>query len=139
MRAMKKINVNTYNCHVIYIITDAMRETEKYLTKKYGGEYDQPVDYDDSEGVTITITGKLYVVMIDYKYLTHNTIAHELYHTTRRITEDRAITDEESSAWLAGFLSEEFYKFLTTTRVTKAFDKLVKDKDGKTTESTGTK
>jgi hypothetical protein len=108
-----------------------MVKSEKYLIKKYDGDPACGVDSSEAEGITITITGKLYVVMIDWKYLSHNTIAHELYHVTRRITDDRDISDEESVAWLAGYLSQEFYKFLGSSKVKKEFDKLTdKPKNG---------
>jgi len=131
MRIVKSIPVNTYDCSVLYIITDSLKNTEKYLVKKYGSDNHTGFNADDAEGITITISGKLYVVMIDWKYLNHNTIAHELYHATRRISEDRDINDEESVAWLAGYLSEEFYKFLGSPRVKKEYDKLIeKPQDG---------
>ena len=53
-----------------------------------------------------------YYLLLGSQYLTHNTIAHELYHAVVRITEDRDITDEEAQAWLVGHLSGEIYKFL---------------------------
>jgi len=131
MRVVKKISVNTYDCSVIYIISDSLKNTEKYLLKKYGGENTITFDANEAEGITVTLSGNLYVVMIDHKYISHNTIAHELYHATRRITEDRDIDDEESIAWVAGYLSEEFYKFLSSPKVKKEFDKLIdKSKDG---------
>lgn len=131
MRIIHKTAVSTYDCHVLYVVTDNMVKSEKYLIKKYNGDPACGVDSSEAEGITITITGKLYVVMIDWKYLSHNTIAHELYHVTRRITDDRDISDEESVAWLAGYLSQEFYKFLGSPKVKKEFDKLTdKPKDG---------
>ena len=45
--------------------------------------------------------------------MTHNTIAHEIYHVVVRVTEDRDIVDEESQAWLAGLITEKMYKFIT--------------------------
>lgn len=131
MRIIRKLSINTYDCTILYVITDDMMKTEKYLIKKYDGDPACGVDASEAEGITITITGKLYVVMIDWRYLNHNTIAHELYHATRRITEDRDINDEESVAWLAGYLSQEFYKFLGSSKAKKEFDKLTdKVKDG---------
>ena len=131
MRIAQKTLVETYDCSVLYVISDDLKKAEKYLIKKYEGDPLCGVNADEAEGITITISGKLYVVMIDWKYLNHNTIAHELYHATRRITEDRDINDEESTAWLAGYLSQEFYKFLGSAKVKKEFDKLTdKPKDG---------
>lgn len=130
MKIIKKIKVNTYNCEILFVVTDDMIKTDKYLQKKYEGEPIPGISADEAEGLTITISGVLYAIMIDVKYLNHNTIAHELYHLNRRITEDRDITDEESSAWLAGFLAEEFYNFLSSKKTKKVFDNLTEGNNG---------
>ena len=125
MRLTKMIKVNTYSCSILFVITNEMGKSEKYLQKKYAkGTLVPGTPAEEAEGITITVSGNLYITMIDAKFLNHNVIAHELYHATRRITEDRDITDEESSAWLMGFLSEEFYKFLSSERVKKEFEKV---------------
>lgn len=46
------------------------------------------------------------------KYLSHNTIAHEVFHAVMKITEDRDIKDEEAQAWLVGHITGDIYKFL---------------------------
>lgn len=137
MRIIHKVSVKTYDCTVLYILTDNMKKTEKYLLKKYNGELSNDFDSAEAEGITISINGKIYACMIDCMYLSHNTIAHELYHVTRRITEDRDINDEESIAWLSGYLAEEFYHFVELPKVKKEFQKLTeKIKNGTgTTES----
>ena len=125
MRLTKMIKVNTYSCSILFVITNEMGKSEKYLQKKYAkGTLVPGTPAEEAEGITITVSGNLYITMIDAKFLNHNVIAHELYHATRRITEDRDITDEESSAWLMGFLSEEFYKFLSSEKVKKEFEKV---------------
>ena len=53
-----------------------------------------------------------YFLLIDLKYLTYNTIAHEIYHAVVRVTEDRGIVDEEAQAWLCGHLTGTIHKFL---------------------------
>jgi len=53
-----------------------------------------------------------YFLLIDKKYLSHNTIAHEIFHTVILITEDRGVKDEEAQAWLCGHLTGSIYKFL---------------------------
>ena len=134
MRIIKNVKVNTYSCSILFVITNEMGKSEKYLQKKYAkGTLVPGTPAEEAEGITITVAGNLYITMIDAKFLNHNVIAHELYHATRRITEDRDITDEESSAWLMGFLSEEFYKFLSSDKVKKEFEK-VDNQDGGTTK-----
>lgn len=125
MRITKKIKVNTYNCSILFVITNEMGKTEKYLQKKYAaGTLIPGTPAEEAEGMTITVNGSLYITLIDAKFLNHNVIAHELFHATKRIAEDRDITDEESCAWLMGFLSEEFYAFISSERVKKEFEKV---------------
>ena len=125
MRIVKKIKVNTYNCTILFVVTTEMGKTEKYLQKKYAkGTLIPGTPAEEAEGITITVDGSLYITMIDAKFLNHNTIGHELFHATKRIAEDRDITDEESCAWLMGFLCEEFYAFLGSERVKKQFEKV---------------
>jgi hypothetical protein len=131
MRIVKKIRVNTYNCNILFVLTNEMAKSEKHLQKKYAkGTLIPGTAAEEAEGITITVDGSLYITMIDVKYLNHNTIGHELFHATKRIAEDRDITDEESCAWLMGFLCEEFYKFLGSERVKLEFEK-VDNKNGK--------
>jgi len=104
MRITKKVRVNTFNCSILFVITNEMGKSEKYLQKKYAkGTLVPGTAAEEAEGITITVDGGLYIVMIDAKFLNHNTIGHELFHAAKRIAEDRDITDEETCAWLMGF------------------------------------
>jgi hypothetical protein len=58
-----------------------------------------------------------YYLLLNTKYLSHNTIAHEVFHATVRVTEDRDITDEEAQAWLSGHLTGVIYKFLAKKNI----------------------
>jgi len=40
------------------------------------------------EGVLLSPMTDDYSLILDLKYLTHNTIAHEMYHSANRICED---------------------------------------------------
>lgn len=134
MRVLKKIKVNTFNCSILFVITNEMEKSEKYLQKKYAkGTLVPGTSAAEAEGITITVDGSLYIVMIDTTFLNHNTIGHELFHAAKRIAEDRDITDEETCAWLMGFLCEEFYKFTGSEKVKKEFEKVDKE-NGRETE-----
>jgi hypothetical protein len=122
-KIQKKINVNTFSCDVIYIVADNIFKVENLLHKKYGGE--KPKEDDTVEGYTITINAGLYVVVLDYRFLTHNLIGHEIYHVTHRICIDRDIEDEETMAWLNGYLHEEFYNFISTQKFKTFIEKLL--------------
>jgi hypothetical protein len=123
-----------YSCSILFVVTDEMGKSEKYLQKKYAkGTLVPGTPASEAEGITITVDGSLYIVMIDTKFLNHNTIGHELFHATKRMAEDREITDEETCAWLMGFLCQEFYKFIGSEKVKKEFEKVDKE-NGRETE-----
>ena len=65
----------------------------------------------EAEGALVMISIDSYYLLFHKDFLTHNTIAHEIFHAAVRVTEDRDITDEEAQAWLAGHLTGEIYKF----------------------------
>jgi len=109
MKATTTIKLETYSCVLVIIITDQLRSESKKIYKKY--KIDLGEDSED-EGVFITTDISKYFLLIDVKYLSHNTIAHEIYHAVVGITEDRGITDEEAQSWLCGHLTGVTYKFL---------------------------
>jgi hypothetical protein len=115
LKIQKKISVNAFSCDVLFIVSDNINKVENYLHKKHGTE--KPKDGDNAEGYTITITPRLYAMVLDYQYLTHNLIGHEIFHVTHRIAEDRDISDEETQAWICGFLCEEFFKFYLSDKM----------------------
>lgn len=123
-----------YSCSILFVVTNEMGKSEKYLQKKYAkGTLVPGTPAAEAEGITITVDGSLYIVMIDAKFLNHNTIGHELFHATKRMAEDRDITDEETCAWLMGFLCQEFYKFIGSEKIKKEFEKVDKE-NGRATE-----
>jgi len=109
MKASITIKVPTYSCEVTFIITDTLDNVARGIYKKYKivEEYE-----NGNEGILISPTLHKYFLLIDTKYLSHNTIAHEIYHATARMTEDRNVTDEEAQAWLCGHFTSVMYKFL---------------------------
>ena len=106
----KKIRLKLYECTILLVISSKFAKDAKRKEKVYNAE---PEDYnDDEEGVTMG-DAKEYCVIMNHKFLTHNAIAHEMYHLTRRIGGDRNITDdEESLAWLCGYVTDELYKLV---------------------------
>ena len=110
MKASATIKVPTYNCELVFIITDKLKAQIASIYKKYK----LPIFEDDgeNEGIFLSMDIDKYHLLIDVNYLSHDTIAHELYHAVVRITEDRGIVDEEAQAWLCGHLTASFYKFI---------------------------
>jgi hypothetical protein len=99
----------TYGCKLtISVVANVKTEVEK-LYKKY--KIKEPFDFE-AEGALVMPGTDTYYLFIDKEYLTHNTIAHEIFHAAVRVTEDRDITDEEAQAWMAGHITETLYKFL---------------------------
>ena len=105
----KTIKLPMYNCSAHFIITNNLDSYTNSIYKKYN----QTSDFEgEAEGVVISPDISDYYIVIDLKYLSYNTIAHEIYHAVVRITEDRGIVDEEAQAWLCGHLSETAYRFI---------------------------
>jgi len=110
----KKINLKQYSCDIIFIVTEQIvKETNKILKQN---DVKHRVDYE-IEGIFLYHDIDKYYVLLDINNLSHNTIAHELYHACVRITEDRCISDEEAQAWLCGYLADNMYKFLDKNKI----------------------
>jgi hypothetical protein len=109
MIVKKIINIETFNCKLQFIISDNIKKEVDKVYKKYNVTSNN--DYE-LEGILISGEMESYYLIIEQKYLSHNTIAHEIYHAVVRITEDRDVVDEETQAWLCGFLTEQAYSFI---------------------------
>jgi len=103
------IKFPTYGCKLVISVVDNVKSSVEKIYKKYNikDEFE-----DEAEGVLVMPNMDTYYLMIEKDYITHNTIAHEIFHAAVRITEDRGITDEEAQAWMAGHITESLYKFL---------------------------
>lgn len=110
MKTSSTIKLPTYSCQLSFIVTDQLSAETLKLYKKYGLK--QEDEEGENEGILISADIDKYFLLIDTKYLSHNTIAHETYHAVVRVTEDRGIVDEEAQAWLCGHLTGVIYKFL---------------------------
>jgi hypothetical protein len=103
------LKLSTYSCKLSLIVTDGVKVEIAKIYKKHKLEND--INYE-VEGILINPGTNDYFLLLDLKYLTHNTIAHEIYHAASRICEDRDVNDEEAKSWLAGYITGEMYKFL---------------------------
>jgi hypothetical protein len=111
MKLTATIKLPTYSCELLFIVTDQLKTESLKIYKKYKLKLDDDVD-GENEGILLSPDLDKYFLIIDTKYLTHNTIAHEAYHAVVRVTEDRGISDEEAQAWLCGHITAVIYKFL---------------------------
>lgn len=115
MKALKKIiKIDTFSCKLEFIVSYDMVKDINNIYRKYN--FDANFD-GDAEGMLLTGNDGVYYLIIDPLYLTHNTIAHEIFHAVIRITKDRDITDEEACAWLTGYITEVVYKFLELKKI----------------------
>jgi hypothetical protein len=105
----KNIKIDQYNCQLIVILSDKIKEDTNKLLKK--DKISHRIEYE-IEGIFLSHDIDKYYLLLSAQHLSHNTIAHEVYHAVVRITEDREINDEESQAWLMGYIIELIYQFL---------------------------
>lgn len=108
-RATTTVKFPTYGCKLVIIVVDNVKNEVEKLYKKY--KILEKFE-DEAEGALVMPSMETYYLLLDKSFITHNTIAHEIFHAAVRITEDRAITDEEAQAWMAGHITESLYKFL---------------------------
>jgi hypothetical protein len=115
MRVTTTIKISTYSCQAILIVTDQIKLEAEKIYKKYKIKLAE--DDGENEGLLISLNIDKYYLLIDFKYLSHNTIAHEIYHAAVRVTEDRGVTDEEAQAWVCGHITGSTYKFLSKKNI----------------------
>lgn len=108
MMSKTTISVPLYECKVVLIVTSTMEELQQHVMKKKKVN----VDVLDTYGVVFNWGNAEYVLALKEESLSHNLLAHELFHLTMAITTDIDIVDEESQAWLNGHLTENVYKVL---------------------------
>lgn len=105
MRSIFKLPL--YDCKIRIHIEPNISSKFQSLCKKLG----QTVDWN-VEGAVLSNNMSLYYILLDKDKLSHNLISHEIYHLTRTILEDRVIEDEETGAWLSGYLSSVIYRLI---------------------------
>lgn len=109
LRTTATLKLPMYSCRVMLVITEKVDREAIRLIKKYNLD----IEFEgDAEGSVISPDIDLYYVLIGSKYITHNTIAHELFHAVKNILRDRGIGDEEAGSWLMGHIAEFVYKTL---------------------------
>ena len=97
-----------YEVSITIIISHSIRVTTKRILKKHNIKSKLPSGFS---GMTVNVGFNKYYIILksspDY-----NTILHEIYHVVRMITDDRLIKEEESIAWVQGYIGEKIFKFL---------------------------
>lgn len=114
-RTVKNLKIPVYECTLQFIITDHLIDEVNRIYKKL----DIPELFvDHAEGCLVSTDIDMYILLFDTKYLSHNTIAHEVFHAVIKMTEDREIGDDEQQAWLCGWVTENLYKFINKKNLT---------------------
>lgn len=104
------IKIPTYNCEVLFIVTSDVQKEAVKIYKKHNAL--ESVFTGGAEGAVFSFDIDKYYYLIAEKYITHNTIAHELHHIVMTVSKDRGIYDEEAQCWTSGHIAQEIYKFL---------------------------
>ena len=107
----RKIPVSIYSRYANLCVVKNMEDMQAQLDKKCNGM----IDVLDADGVVFELfssKGHEYYIVLVEEQLSHNLIAHEVFHLAVKMTSDIEIKDEESTAWLIGYLTEEVYRVL---------------------------
>lgn len=107
----RKIAVPIYSTHANLCVVANMEDMQTYLDKRVKGMVDV-LGADGCVFEMFTTKGVEYFIVLVEDRLSHNLIAHEVYHLGVKIAGDINISDEESVAWLVGYLTEHIYKIL---------------------------
>jgi hypothetical protein len=110
----KVINLHIYNCKVNFIITSDIHKEIKRIGKKHKLNFTLDCEV---EGIVFYFDISEYYILINNIYLSHNTLAHEIYHLVVKVTENRDITDEEAQAWLCGKITQDIYKHIEKNKI----------------------
>jgi len=110
MPVLTNTKMPIYNCVISIIVEneDDIENSYKRICKKCNMNFEA----GNMEGAVISGDMDKYYLLLNKSHLSHNLIGHELYHLLYHILKDRAITDEESSAWISGYLNNLIYKTL---------------------------
>lgn len=116
LRFSKKIRIPIYECSVQFYLTGD--SVAKLVNAQFKKAKLPEVFEGEAEGCVFSPGMKEYIVYLHLEHLTHNTIAHELFHLVTKITQDRDIEDNEQQAWLCGWLTDQFYRFVKNKNLT---------------------
>lgn len=115
MRLQKTFSLDIYSCKIVLIISEDLFEEERKLCEKHEDEYTEIVP---SDGLTINFENDIYYILFKVDSISHNLLAHEIFHLVCSITDYRSINEEESRAWLCGYLTDLIYSYLQNKKIT---------------------
>lgn len=112
MLIKKTIKLPIYDCKVNFILAQDMKKEVSKIYKKYKLLTFEDEEDSECEGMVIFPNIGVYYLLIDEKYLTYNTILHEVYHVASKVCTHRDIQEEESAAWINGYIGSAIISFL---------------------------
>jgi hypothetical protein len=113
--------IKMYDTKVQFIVTSDIVKVANRIQAyhKAGVIWEQS---DAPAGCMILCSMSKYYMLINSDYVTYNTICHELYHCTCGIAYDRGIHEEESRAWIQGYIGNQIFKFIEAKKIDLTFD-----------------
>ena len=113
MSTVRRTKLPLYDCKVSIVIDDNLEPVYERLCKKFKLKFEP----GNMEGAVVTGDMDHYYLLLSLPHLSHNAIGHELHHLVTNIMKDRGIVEEESSAWLSGYLNDLIYKTLENKKL----------------------
>lgn len=115
MRISKTFHIKIYDTDLKFIICPDMEKefnsiarVKKDLNFAFSG---------DAAGLAFPYYTYEYYILLRDDMVSHSFISHEVLHTVERITKDRGIRDEETRAYLCGYITRLIYIFLKKKRI----------------------
>lgn len=110
----KKIKIDVFSRTLELIVTRDLAKEFRTIAKRHKIEVDMDTNI---EGCYIPGRSGMHYVIVHSDCLSYNTISHELYHAAHGILERLCIEDEETKAWLCGYLSANVYGHLAKKKM----------------------
>lgn len=110
MKYLKTITLPLYQCKIKLNISSTIN---KEINNAYIKNKLKPIDVGNVYGVVIGFDIDTYYIFLNSNFpLTHGTLAHEILHLVESISKERDVLEEESKAWLCGYITDEIYNYL---------------------------
>lgn len=112
---IKGFPVDIYGCEVSFAWNSHNKELSALLDKyeldeeAKQGFFSLLDNANRASAITISIADTGNVIVVFFGEPNNRDVAHELYHVACRIMEGKGIQEEESWAYLIGYLTEMFY------------------------------
>lgn len=113
-----KISIDLYDVDIeIYVVVLAKHVADKIKQLCKKNKTGVEGVKDEACGYTASFLDGIFHVILCIECMDVNTITHEADHLRHFIMEYRAITDEEASATLSGYINERIFKFLKQANI----------------------